>query len=112
MTSAAGIVWHTQGAGKSYTMVFFVNKLRRDARFGNPTIVAVTDRTDLDDQLAGTFTATHLAAVCEQAEEITGGPRSLHELLEVPAGGIVFTTIQKFAPPRARRCRCCRSART
>ena len=47
-----GLVWHTQGAGKSYTMVFFVNKLRRDPRFGNPTIVAVTDRTDLDDQLA------------------------------------------------------------
>ena len=95
-----GIVWHTQGAGKSYTMVFFVNKMRRDPRFGNPTIVAVTDRTDLDDQLAGTFTATHLAAVCEQAEEITGGPRSLYELLTVPAGGIVFTTIQKFAPPK------------
>ena len=95
-----GIVWHTQGAGKSYTMVFFVNKLRRDPRFGNPTIVAVTDRTDLDDQLAGTFTGTHLAAVCEQAEEITGGARSLHELLKVPAGGIVFTTIQKFAPPK------------
>ena len=57
-----GVVWHTQGAGKSYTMVFFVNKLRRDPRFGNPTIVAVTDRTDLDNQLADTFTGTHLAA--------------------------------------------------
>ena len=98
-----GIVWHTQGAGKSYTMVFFVNKLRRDPRFSNPTIIAVTDRTDLDDQLAGTFTATHLAAVCEQADEIVGGPNSLHELLMVPAGGIVFTTIQKFAPPRGRK---------
>ena len=51
-----GIVWHTQGAGKSYTMVFFVNKLRHDPRFANPTIVAVTDRTDLDDQLEETFT--------------------------------------------------------
>jgi type I restriction enzyme, R subunit len=95
-----GIVWHTQGAGKSYTMVFFANKLRRDPRFGNPTIVAVTDRTDLDNQLADTFTGTHLAAACHQAEEITGGPRSLHQLLRVPAGGIVFTTIQKFAPER------------
>jgi type I restriction enzyme R subunit len=93
-----GIVWHTQGAGKSYTMVFFANKLRRDSRFENPTIVAVTDRTDLDNQLADTFTATHLAPVCTQAEEIMGGARSLHALLEVPAGGIVFTTIQKFAP--------------
>ena len=97
-----GVVWHTQGAGKSYTMVFLVNKLRRDLRFGNPTIVAVTDRTDLDNQLADTFTGTHLAVACEQAEEITGGPNSLHALLEVPAGGIVFTTIQKFAPRRGR----------
>jgi type I restriction enzyme R subunit len=98
-----GVVWHTQGAGKSYTMVFLVNKLRRDPRFGNPTIVAVTDRTDLDNQLAETFTGTHLAAACGQAEEITGGPNSLHELLKVPAGGIVFTTIQKFAPTRGRK---------
>lgn len=95
-----GIVWHTQGAGKSYTMVFFANKLRRDPRFANPTIVAVTDRTDLDNQLADTFTATHLKASCHQAEEITGGSKSLHELLKVPAGSVVFTTIQKFAPSR------------
>jgi type I restriction enzyme R subunit len=94
-----GIVWHTQGAGKSYSMVFFVNRLRRDPRFANPTIVAVTDRTDLDNQLADTFTGTHLAPACAQAEEITGGSRSLHRLLDVPAGGVVFTTIQKFAPP-------------
>jgi type I restriction enzyme, R subunit len=95
-----GLVWHTQGAGKSYTMVFFVNKLRHDPRFANPTVVAVTDRTDLDNQLADTFTSTHLAPACTQAEEVMGGPRSLHELLRLqPAGGIVFTTIQKFAPP-------------
>ncbi len=94
-----GIVWHTQGAGKSYTMVFFANKLRRDPRFANPTIVAVTDRNDLDSQLAETFSATQLSSACRQAEEITGGPSSLHRLLRVPAGGIVFTTIQKFAPP-------------
>jgi type I restriction enzyme R subunit len=95
-----GLVWHTQGAGKSYTMVFFVSKLRRDPRFQNPTIVAVTDRTDLDDQLAQTFTATHLAPSCRQAAEIAGGPDSLHSLLAVPAGGIVFTTIQKFQAPK------------
>jgi type I restriction enzyme R subunit len=98
-----GVVWHTQGAGKSYTMVFLVNKLRRDPRFGNPTIVAVTDRTDLDNQLADTFTGTSLAPACRQADEISGGPNSLHALLNVPAGGIVFTTIQKFAPPRRRK---------
>jgi type I restriction enzyme, R subunit len=97
-----GIVWHTQGSGKSYTMVFFVNKLRREPRFQNPTIVAVTDRTDLDNQLADTFTATHLAAVSQQADEIKGGANSLYELLKVPAGGIVFTTIQKFAPAKGR----------
>ncbi len=95
-----GLVWHTQGAGKSYTMVFFVNKLRRDPRFANPTVVAVTDRTDLDNQLLDTFTGTSLATACKQAQEITGGPTSLHELLSVPAGGVVFTTIQKFAPAR------------
>ncbi|MBV9818195.1 MAG: type I restriction endonuclease subunit R [Solirubrobacterales bacterium] len=95
-----GLVWHTQGAGKTYTMVFLVNKLRRDIRFANPTIVAVTDRTDLDNQLAETFAGTHLAGSVQQVEEITGGPKSLHELLNVPAGGIVFTTIQKFAPAR------------
>jgi type I restriction enzyme R subunit len=98
-----GIVWHTQGAGKSYTMVFFANKLRRDPRFANPSIVAVTDRTDLDNQLAETFTATHLEPACEQAEEISGGAKSLYELLNVPAGGIVFTTIQKFVPPRGEK---------
>jgi type I restriction enzyme R subunit len=95
-----GLVWHTQGAGKSYTMVFFVNRLRRDPRFANPTVVAVTDRTDLDNQLLDTFTGTNLASACEQAQEIAGGPKSLHELLDVPAGGVVFTTIQKFAPPK------------
>ena len=93
-----GLVWHTQGAGKSYTMVFFANKLRRDPRFANPTIVAVTDRTDLDNQLLDTFTGTSLSAACQQAQEITGGPKSLHALLSVPAGGVVFTTIQKFSP--------------
>jgi type I restriction enzyme R subunit len=100
-----GLVWHTQGAGKSYTMVFFANKVRRDERFANPTIVAVTDRTDLDNQLADTFTGTHLAPQCHQADEIrrTAGSSAastpLYELLQVPAGGIVFTTIQKFSAP-------------
>jgi len=98
-----GLVWHTQGAGKSYTMVFFVNRLRRDARFANPTVVAVTDRTDLDNQLLDTFTGTNLATACEQAQEITGGLESLYELLKVPAGGVVFTTIQKFARPKGSR---------
>jgi len=54
-----GIVWHSQGAGKSYSMVFFANKLRRDRRFGNPTIVAVTDRTELDELLRS-YGAKHI----------------------------------------------------
>jgi type I restriction enzyme R subunit len=91
----AGVVWHTQGAGKSYSMVFYVGKLRRAARFANPTVVAVTDRLDLDDQLEQIFAGQkELAPAVRHAESIA----ELHSLLEVPAGGIVFTTIQKFQP--------------
>jgi len=100
-TRRAGVVWHTQGAGKSYSMVFFVTKLRRDRRFANPTIVCITDTNDLDNQLSETFERqAHLAAAVARAERIQpadGDPRkSLYELLDVPADGIVFTTIQKF----------------
>jgi type I restriction enzyme R subunit len=94
----AGVVWHTQGAGKSYSMVFFATKLRRDRRFANPTIVCVTDTNDLDNQLSETFARqAHLAPVVRQADRIQGGQDSLYALLDVPADGIVFTTIQKFA---------------
>lgn len=89
----AGVVWHTQGSGKSYSMVFYVGKLRRDARFENPTIVALTDRIDLDTQLHEIFMAQReLAPDVEQAETID----DLRNRLDRPAGGIVFTTIQKF----------------
>jgi type I restriction enzyme R subunit len=95
----AGVVWHTQGSGKSLTMVFYVQKLRRDPAFRNPTVVALTDRNDLDQQLFETFAAQRgLAEAVEQAESIDGGPESLRALLRRPAGGIIFTTIQKFAP--------------
>ena len=93
----AGVVWHTQGAGKSYSMVFFVTKLRRDRRFRNPTVVCVTDTNDLDNQLSETFDRqAHLSPVVARAERIKGAPDALYELLDVPADGIVFTTIQKF----------------
>lgn len=96
----AGVVWHTQGAGKSYSMVFYAQKLRRDPRFENPTIVCVTDRIDLDDQLMQTFAKqAELAQSVKQADAVAEGGGSLRALLEVPAGGIVFTTIQKFVPP-------------
>ena len=100
-TRRAGVVWHTQGAGKSYSMVFYVTKLRRDPRFANPTVVCVTDTNDLDNQLSETFARqAHLAPVVEQAESIQGGSNSLYALLDVPADGIVFTTIQKFGRRR------------
>lgn len=90
----AGVVWHTQGSGKSYSMVFYVWRLRTDPRFSNPTMVALTDRIDLDDQLHQTFVAQRsLAPIVEQAESIA----DLRARLDRPAGGIVFTTIQKFA---------------
>lgn len=93
----AGVVWHTQGSGKSYSMVFYVTKLRRDSRFANPTVVCVTDTTDLDNQLMETFARQpQLAPVVDQAERIQGSEKGLYELLQVPADGIVFTTIQKF----------------
>lgn len=97
----AGVVWHTQGSGKSYSMLFYAQKLRRDPRFANPTIVCVTDRIDLDDQLMETFMRQFsLAPSVQQADEISGSPDGLHELLDRPAGGVIFTTIQKFVPRR------------
>jgi type I restriction enzyme R subunit len=91
----AGVVWHSQGSGKSYSMVFYVSKLRRDPRFETPTVVAVTDRLDLDQQLWEQFAAqAELAEVVKRAESIS----ELHDLLDIPADDVIFTTIQKFQP--------------
>jgi type I restriction enzyme R subunit len=92
----AGVVWHTQGSGKSLTMVFYAGRLALDARLQNPTIVVLTDRNDLDDQLFGTFSRCHetLRQPPTQAES----REHLRQLLNVSSGGVVFTTIQKFAP--------------
>ncbi|MEA2407870.1 MAG: type restriction enzyme subunit [Thermoleophilaceae bacterium] len=107
----AGVIWHTQGSGKSYLMAFYTSKLRKDPRFESPTVVALTDREQLDDQLYKTFRRQkHLAAAVKRAERIEPpkGPtegrkeESLHELLRRPPGDIVFTTIQKFDPGRER----------
>ncbi|MCA0306410.1 MAG: type I restriction endonuclease subunit R [Actinobacteria bacterium] len=91
-----GVVWHTQGSGKSLEMVFYAAKIMRDSRMENPTLVFITDRNDLDDQLFGeTFSpATILPEKPVQAENRT----HLRELLQRASGGIVFTTLQKFAP--------------
>ena len=94
-TKKAGVVWHTQGSGKSFAMVFYAGLLLKDLKLNNPTIVVLTDRNDLDNQLYTTFSACSkeiLPQKCKQAES----RKELKEYLKVNAGGIVFTTIQKF----------------
>ena len=86
-----GIVWHTQGSGKSLTMLWLVLKLRRDEAQQHPTVVIVTDRTKLDRQIAGVFTACGFPNP-ERAESV----RDLRRILEQPTGKTVMTTIQKF----------------
>lgn len=92
----AGVVWHTQGSGKSLTMVFYAGRLALDERFYNPTIVVLTDRNDLDDQLFGTFSRCH--ETLRQPPVQADSRDHLRQLLNTTSGGIVFTTIQKFAP--------------
>ena len=91
-----GVVWHTQGAGKSLSMAFYAGVIARERAMENPTIVVLTDRNDLDDQLFGTF------ALCQ---DLLGQPPAqaesradLRKKLSVASGGVVFTTIQKFYP--------------
>ena len=99
-TSQGGIVWHTQGSGKSLEMLFLAGKLMRDPRLANPTIVLLTDRNDLDDQLYSEVFAPDelLPEHPVQADSAT----HMRSLLKRPAGGIVFTTIQKFRPEEAK----------
>src|SRR3989449_453422 len=94
----AGIVWHTQGSGKSLTMIFYSGKLVRE--LDNPTIVLLTDRNDLDGQLFGTFARCH--DILRQEPVQANSRKELRELLSVASGGIVFTTIQKFLPDEDR----------
>src|SRR5690606_26640558 len=91
-----GVVWHTQGSGKSFTMLFFARRIVVHPEMDNPTLVVLTDRNDLDDQLFGQFLRCHelLRQTPVQAE----GIEHLKQLLQVVAGGVVFTTIQKFRP--------------
>lgn len=94
----AGIVWHTQGSGKSLTMVFYAGKLVRE--LDNPTLVVLTDRNDLDDQLFGTF--GRCQDVLRQKPVQAESRKELQEMLRVSSGGVVFTTIQKFFPEEDR----------
>jgi type I restriction enzyme R subunit len=91
-----GVVWHTQGSGKSLTMAFYAGRVILHPAMENPTIVMLTDRNDLDDQLFGTFARCHdlLRQPPVQAENRA----DLREKLRVASGGVVFTTIQKFFP--------------
>lgn len=92
-----GVVWHTQGSGKSLSMVFFAGKLVVQPELHNPTIVVLTDRNDLDDQLFGTF--SRCADLLRQVPVQVGSRADLRRMLgERAAGGVVFTTIQKFMP--------------
>ncbi len=90
----AGVVWHTQGSGKSLSMTFFAGKVVRRPEMANPTLVVLTDRNDLDDQLFGTFAAC--SDLLRQNPVQAESRDHLRELLAVAAGGVVFTTIQKF----------------
>jgi type I restriction enzyme R subunit len=91
-----GVIWHTQGSGKSLLMAFYAGQIIKHPAMENPTIVVITDRNDLDDQLFGTFSMCKdlLRQTPQQAES----HEELFRLLDRPSGGVIFTTIQKFSP--------------
>ena len=89
-----GVVWHTQGSGKSLSMVFFTGKIV--LALDNPTVVVITDRNDLDDQLFDTFASS--TQLLRQEPKQIENRNDLKEKLKVASGGVIFTTIQKFSP--------------
>ena len=91
-----GVVWHTQGSGKSLSMVFYSGQIITHPQMENPTIVMLTDRNDLDDQLFGTF--GNCIGLLRQTPVQANSREHIKELLKVSGGGVIFTTIQKFAP--------------
>jgi type I restriction enzyme R subunit len=91
-----GVVWHTQGSGKSLTMVFYAGKIIQHPKMANPTLVVLTDRNDLDEQLFGTFSAC--SDLLRQNPVQAESRDHLQSLLQVSSGGVIFTTIQKFLP--------------
>ncbi|HEY0348288.1 MAG TPA: type I restriction endonuclease subunit R [Pyrinomonadaceae bacterium] len=99
-TRQAGVVWHTQGSGKSLTMVFYAGRLVLHPAMENPTIVVLTDRNDLDEQLFGTF--SRCRDLLRQTPVQATSREDLQTKLRVQSGGIVFTTIQKFFPEEKR----------
>ncbi|HPP49896.1 MAG TPA: type I restriction endonuclease subunit R [Spirochaetota bacterium] len=91
-----GVIWHTQGSGKSLTMAFYAGRIITHPAMENPTIVVITDRNDLDDQLFGTFARCH--ELLRQQPVQAQSRAHLRELLCTASGGVVFTTVQKFFP--------------
>ncbi|MCG8239685.1 type I restriction endonuclease subunit R [Tenacibaculum finnmarkense] len=91
-----GVVWHTQGSGKSLSMVFYSGQIITHPQMGNPTIVILTDRNDLDEQLFGTF--GNCVGLLRQTPKQANSRAHLKKLLNVSGGGVIFTTIQKFSP--------------
>ena len=91
-----GVVWHTQGSGKSLSMAFYAGAIIREPAMSNPTVVVLTDRNDLDDQLFTTFSRCH--ELLRQPPVQAENRADLRSKLSVNAGGVVFTTIQKFFP--------------
>ena len=91
-----GVVWHTQGSGKSLTMAFYAGRIIREPAMANPTVVVLTDRNDLDDQLFGTF--ARCRELLRQPPVQAESRADLRARLAVESGGVVFTTIQKFFP--------------
>ena len=93
-----GVIWHTQGSGKSLLMAFYAGQIIVHSAMENPTVVVITDRNDLDDQLFGTFSMCR--DLLRQTPQQAGSREELQKALTSPSGGVVFTTIQKFAPGR------------
>ncbi|MFD2677005.1 type I restriction endonuclease subunit R [Camelimonas lactis] len=93
-----GVIWHTQGSGKSFLMAFFAGLAVKSPELENPTIVVLTDRNDLDDQLAATFSLCK--DLLRQNPEQADSREDLQRLLARSSGGVIFTTVQKFSPER------------
>lgn len=91
-----GVIWHTQGSGKSLTMAFYAGRIIREPTMENPTIVVLTDRNDLDEQLFATF--SQCQDLLRQTPVQAANRAHLRQLLTTQSGGVVFTTIQKFFP--------------
>ena len=91
-----GVIWHTQGSGKSLLMAFYAGRVIAHPQMANPTLIVLTDRNDLDDQLFATFAGCK--DLIRQTPVQANDREHLQRLLAVPSGGVIFTTIQKFAP--------------